>query len=79
MADSPVEQVPVDDYTLPLGSIDTVQPGSDLTVVSYGTPLYTCRMSAIRMLSADNSTRDQSPPTAAAVPHTLFARQTPTP
>jgi 2-oxoisovalerate dehydrogenase E1 component beta subunit len=37
-----VEQVPVDDYTLPIGTIDTVKTGTDLTVVSYGTPLYTC-------------------------------------
>jgi len=32
----------VDDYTLPIGTIDTVKAGTDLTVVSYGTPLYTC-------------------------------------
>lgn len=38
-----VEQVPTDDYTLPIGQIDIVKEGSDLTLVSYGTPLYTCR------------------------------------
>jgi 2-oxoisovalerate dehydrogenase E1 component beta subunit len=27
---------------LPIGTIDTVKSGTDLTVVSYGTPLYTC-------------------------------------
>ncbi|WWD21833.1 hypothetical protein CI109_106321 [Kwoniella shandongensis] len=36
-----VEEVPVDDYTLPLGHAETVKEGSDLTVVSYGTPLHT--------------------------------------
>ena len=40
-----MEQVPIDDYTLPLGQIDVVRPGADLTLVSYGTPLYTCRKS----------------------------------
>lgn len=34
----------MDDYTLPLDSTDTIQEGTDLTVVSYGTPLYTTRM-----------------------------------
>lgn len=37
-----VEQVPTDDYTLPIGQLDVIRDGSDLTVVSYGTPLYTC-------------------------------------
>ncbi|KAH7107669.1 pyruvate dehydrogenase [Auriculariales sp. MPI-PUGE-AT-0066] len=37
---SAVEQVPVDDYTLPLGSAETLQRGADLTILSYGTPLY---------------------------------------
>lgn len=41
-----VEQVPVDDYTLPLGQVDTVRKGTDLTLVTYGTPLYTCRTSS---------------------------------
>jgi 2-oxoisovalerate dehydrogenase E1 component beta subunit len=38
-----VEQVPVDEYTLPLERTDEIQSGTDLTVVSYGTPLYTTR------------------------------------
>lgn len=38
-----VEEVPVDDFTLPLGTTDTIMEGTDLTVVSYGTPLYTTR------------------------------------
>ena len=48
---SAVEQVPVDDYTLPLSKIETLIPGSDLTVLSYGTPLYTCE-NAISLLNA---------------------------
>ncbi|SCV69238.1 BQ2448_2258 [Microbotryum intermedium] len=36
-----VEQVPVSDYQLPLSSAEILQEGSDLTIVSYGPPLYT--------------------------------------
>ncbi|KAK4685668.1 hypothetical protein P7C73_g4467, partial [Tremellales sp. Uapishka_1] len=44
-----VEQVPVDDYTIPIGPVDVVREGTDLTLVSYGTPLYTC-LRAIELL-----------------------------
>jgi 2-oxoisovalerate dehydrogenase E1 component beta subunit len=37
-----VEQVPVSSYTLPLSSAEILKPGSDVTVISYGHPLYTC-------------------------------------
>lgn len=37
-----VEQVPVDAYTLPLGKAEVLKPGKDVTIISYGTPLYTC-------------------------------------
>jgi 2-oxoisovalerate dehydrogenase E1 component beta subunit len=37
-----VEQVPVDAYHLPLDKAEVLKPGSDLTIISYGTPLYTC-------------------------------------
>jgi 2-oxoisovalerate dehydrogenase E1 component beta subunit len=37
-----VEQVPVDAYYLPLDKAEVLKPGSDLTIISYGTPLYTC-------------------------------------
>nr|ODN74264.1 2-oxoisovalerate dehydrogenase E1 component, beta subunit [Cryptococcus depauperatus CBS 7841] len=36
-----VEEVPVDDYTIPIGPSDTVRQGKQLTIVSYGTPLHT--------------------------------------
>jgi hypothetical protein len=37
-----VEQVPVDAYYLPLDKAEVLKTGKDLTIVSYGTPLYTC-------------------------------------
>jgi 2-oxoisovalerate dehydrogenase E1 component beta subunit len=45
-----VEQVPVDDYTLPLDKPEIIREGTDLTIVSYGTPLYTCRESCQKKL-----------------------------
>jgi len=38
---SAIEQVPIDDYHLPLSSAEILREGSDLTIISYGTPLYT--------------------------------------
>ncbi|KAI9096968.1 thiamine diphosphate-binding protein [Phlyctochytrium arcticum] len=35
-----VEQVPVDDYTLPLGKAEILKEGSDVTVVGYGSQIY---------------------------------------
>lgn len=37
-----VEYVPTESYTLPLSKADIVKPGKDLTIVSYGQPLYSC-------------------------------------
>lgn len=37
-----VEQVPTGSYTLPLSIAQIIKPGSDLTLISYGQPLYTC-------------------------------------
>ncbi|OBT81451.1 hypothetical protein VE02_09875 [Pseudogymnoascus sp. 03VT05] len=37
-----VEEVPTEYYTLPLSKAEVVKPGSDLTIISYGRPLYTC-------------------------------------
>jgi 2-oxoisovalerate dehydrogenase E1 component beta subunit len=39
---SAVEQVPEDDFTLPLSKAEIMTRGSDMTVVSWGTPLYSC-------------------------------------
>lgn len=48
---SSVEQVPISDYTLPLSKMETLVRGSDLTLLTWGTPLYTCEM-AMSMLSS---------------------------
>ncbi|EEP76260.1 2-oxoisovalerate dehydrogenase beta subunit [Uncinocarpus reesii 1704] len=37
-----VEYVPTESYYLPLDKADILKPGKDLTVVSYGQPLYLC-------------------------------------
>ncbi|KAI0822755.1 pyruvate dehydrogenase [Trametes gibbosa] len=47
---SSVEQVPMDDYEIPLGKAETLQRGNDLTIVSWGTPIYQCE-TALKMLS----------------------------
>ncbi|GAA6026979.1 hypothetical protein JCM8097_006012 [Rhodosporidiobolus ruineniae] len=38
---SAVEQVPTSDYELPLSSAEVLHEGRDLTIISYGPPLYT--------------------------------------
>ena len=45
-----VEQVPVDDYELPLGCAEILFPGSDLTLLTWGTPVYHCE-TALHMLA----------------------------
>jgi 2-oxoisovalerate dehydrogenase E1 component beta subunit len=37
-----VEQVPTEAYELPLSKAEVVKEGKDVTIVSYGTPMYTC-------------------------------------
>ncbi|KAL8839187.1 MAG: hypothetical protein Q9170_001836 [Blastenia crenularia] len=37
-----VEQVPTEAYELPLSQAEVVKEGKDLTIISYGHPLYTC-------------------------------------
>jgi 2-oxoisovalerate dehydrogenase E1 component beta subunit len=37
-----VEQVPEEFYTLPLSKAEILKKGTDLTIISYGRPLYTC-------------------------------------
>jgi 2-oxoisovalerate dehydrogenase E1 component beta subunit len=37
-----VEEVPDEFYTLPIGKAEVLKPGKDVTVISYGRPLYTC-------------------------------------
>ena len=45
-----VEQVPIDDYELPLGQAEILTKGSDLTLLTWGTPVYHCE-TALKMLS----------------------------
>ncbi|KAK2029250.1 transketolase [Colletotrichum zoysiae] len=47
-----VEQVPAGAYTLPLSKAEVLKEGKDVTIVSYGQPLYTC-MSAIQRAEKD--------------------------
>lgn len=37
-----VEHVPTEYYTIPLSKADVIKPGKDVTVISYGQPLYLC-------------------------------------
>lgn len=37
-----VEHVPTEPYTLSLDKADIIKPGKDLTIISYGQPLYLC-------------------------------------
>lgn len=46
---SAVEQVPIDDFDIPLSRAETLLPGSDLTLLTWGTPVYHCE-SAISLL-----------------------------
>lgn len=47
-----VEQVPTEAYELPLSKAEIVKEGKDVTIISYGHPLYTC-MSAITAAEKD--------------------------
>ncbi|KAG5988061.1 hypothetical protein E4U54_004787 [Claviceps lovelessii] len=47
-----VEQVPQAAYELPLSKAEVVKPGEDLTVISYGQPMYTC-LSAVQRAEED--------------------------
>lgn len=37
-----VEHVPNEYYTIPLSKAEVIKPGNDLTIISYGQPLYLC-------------------------------------
>lgn len=47
-----VEEVPDGLYTIPLGEAEVIKPGSDLTIISYGKPLYNC-MAAIEAVEKE--------------------------
>ncbi|CAE6436563.1 unnamed protein product [Rhizoctonia solani] len=46
---SSVEQVPIDDFELPIGKAEVLSKGSDLTLLTYGSPVYTCE-NAMKLL-----------------------------
>ncbi|EDR14909.1 uncharacterized protein LACBIDRAFT_319398 [Laccaria bicolor S238N-H82] len=46
-----VEQVPVDDYELPLGQAEILVPGADLTLLTWGTPVYHSKVELIDLRS----------------------------
>lgn len=48
---SAVEQVPIDDFELPLGKAEIIVPGSDVTLLTWGTPVYHCE-SALHVLES---------------------------
>lgn len=50
-----MEQVPVDDYQLPIGRAETLVSGSDVTLLSWGTPIYHCE-TAMHMLNSPPET-----------------------
>ena len=43
-----VEHVPSEDYELPLSAAEVVRAGKDLTVISYGAPMYTCQDAIVK-------------------------------
>ena len=47
-----VENVPVAPYELPLSKAEVVKEGKDITIISYGQPIYTC-LAAIRKAEED--------------------------
>ncbi|KAK3316137.1 putative F-actin-capping protein [Apodospora peruviana] len=47
-----VEQVPTGPYTLPLSKAEVLKAGENVTIVSYGQPLYKC-MAALKQIEAD--------------------------
>ncbi|KAL4077270.1 thiamine diphosphate-binding protein [Scleroderma yunnanense] len=59
---SAVEQVPIDDYTLPLSRAQILSPGSDLTLLSWGTPVYHCESAVSLLRSPPPSLEDLVPP-----------------
>ena len=47
-----VEQVPSEPYSLPISKAEVLKEGKDITVISYGHPLYTC-FAAVRAAEKD--------------------------
>ena len=56
-----MEQVPIDDYQLPLGRAEILKDGSDLTVLTWGTPIYHCEV-ALQLLATPPSSLESHVP-----------------
>ncbi|CUA75059.1 2-oxoisovalerate dehydrogenase E1 component, beta subunit [Rhizoctonia solani] len=61
---SSIEQVPIDDFELPLGKAEILTKGDDLTLLTYGSPVYTCD-NAMSLL------RDPPPSIAQLIPESV--------
>lgn len=61
---SPVEQVPIDDFELPLGKADVMTKGDDLTLLTWGTPVFHCE-TALHMLASPPESISQHVPASA--------------
>jgi 2-oxoisovalerate dehydrogenase E1 component beta subunit len=48
------EEVPAEDYVVPIGSADVKRPGTDLTVVTYGSTVHSC-LDAARLLENEGA------------------------
>lgn len=55
--------MPIDDYELPLGSAEVLQKGSDLTLLTWGTPVYQCE-TALSLLSSPPPSLESLVPTS---------------
>ena len=73
----------MDDFTLPIGDIEILREGSDLSLVSYGTPLYTCSESnaflVVSNLSVSPSHQAFAEPSPFAYPVLASQASTPEP
>ncbi|PPQ98122.1 hypothetical protein CVT26_003166 [Gymnopilus dilepis] len=58
---SAVEQVPIDDFELPLGKAEVLRSGSDLTLLTWGTPVYHCE-TALHLLETPSPELDSIVP-----------------
>ncbi|KAG5729884.1 hypothetical protein E4T56_gene1985 [Termitomyces sp. T112] len=59
---SAVEQVPIDDFELPLGEAEVLTTGSDLTLLTWGTPVYHCEAALHMLASPPSSLESLIPP-----------------
>lgn len=58
---SSVEEVPLDDFSLPLSKADVVMSGQDVTLVSWGAPLYACEQALSLLRNPPNSISQHIP------------------